>query len=45
MSRPLFDGIRFWVDDNVPMRERWLEEITVTHSCAFKFVSQAPTDL
>lgn len=32
MPRPLFDGVRFWLDDNVPMRDRWLEQITVAHT-------------
>lgn len=29
MTRPLFEGVRFWVYDNVPMRDRWLGDITV----------------
>jgi hypothetical protein len=29
MPRPMFEGVRFWVYDNVPMRERWLEDIQV----------------
>ncbi|OIW25271.1 hypothetical protein CONLIGDRAFT_86917 [Coniochaeta ligniaria NRRL 30616] len=28
MPRALFEGVRFWVHDNVPMRERWLENVT-----------------
>lgn len=38
MTRPLFEGVRFWVYDNVPMRERWLKDITVgvTHCLLYK---------
>lgn len=30
MSRRMFQGIRFWVDDNVPMRDRWIGDIEVS---------------
>lgn len=32
MSRRLFEGVRFWVHDDVPMRDRWIEDIQVSLS-------------
>lgn len=41
MTRPLFEGVRFWVYDNVPMRDRWLGDITDNGGIVTKDINTA----